>query len=106
MLLTKDKWPESVLPQTNEAAESEFVKDPPLSTYTLLANCHNPLKNLEAIIDCSKFGNFQKLIRVMAYVFRFTRLLKRDRVLPPDLSASELNKGGFSLFKTKPFLQK
>jgi len=49
---------------TSKVVEAELVKDPLVSTHTLVANHHTPLKNLEVIIDCKKFGTFQKLLQV------------------------------------------
>ena len=91
-MLPEAKWPEPSVPPTNNVVEVEVVKDPLLSTHTLVANHHTPLKNLEVIIDCKKFGTFQKLLRVTSYVLRFAGLLKQS-LTPPlcDPSPSDLN---------------
>ena len=73
--------------QPTEVAEKELVKKPPLNTH---CSC-NPPKNLDAIIDCNRFGSFQKLIQVTSYVLKFAKLSQQYwESLLHDPSPSEL----------------
>lgn len=63
LLLSEDKWPESNIPPASNIVEAELVKDPSLNTHIIVANNYVPSKDPEAIIiDCNKFGTFQKLL--------------------------------------------
>ena len=91
LLSPQEKWPEVIIPPTSEVAEAELVKNPPLNTHTIVTVHNNPPKNLDAIIDCNRFGSFHKLLRVTAYVLRFARLSTQSRDSPlSDPSPSEL----------------
>ena len=91
LLSPQENWPEVIIPPTSEVAEAELVKNPPLNTHTVVAVHNNPPKNLDAIIDCNRFGSFHKLLRVTTYVLRFAKLLKQcEGSLLSDPSPGEL----------------
>ena len=80
--LTEDKWP--ALEDTctsNETIEAELVKNPFLTTHTLVVKGVNATENivdLEAIIDIQRFSHFGRLLHVTALVLRFVTLLKQS----------------------------
>ena len=101
--LTEEKWPSlENLTDSSELIEAELVRNPPPATHILLAKGElvSDIVNLEAIIDVSRFSQFDKLLCVTAFVLRFVGLLKPsnlrdknkgkalDRVWP---SPAELN---------------
>ena len=91
LLSPQENWPEVIIPPTSEVAEAELVKNPPLNTHTVVVVHNNPPKNLDAIIDCNRFGSFHKLLRVTTYVLKFAKLLKQCKgSLLSDPSPGEL----------------
>ena len=73
------EWPQEQAPvDTNEAALSEVVKNPP-NVIHVLATCEEiPTEvNLAEIINCQQISSLDRLLRVTAYVLRFADILKR-----------------------------
>ena len=73
--------PADSLPDDNTAEDDivckELTKNPPQPTHAL-AVPSTAVPQLEEVLDCNRFGNFNGLIRVTAYVYRFVNsLMKR-----------------------------
>jgi len=74
--LPEEKWPqEQATVDTNEAALSEVVKNPP-NVIHVLASCQEILTevNLGKIINCQQISSC--LLRVTAYILQFVAILK------------------------------
>ena len=54
----------------------ECVSEMKAVTHSLLTPKSSPSANLEQLISCKNYGTLPRLLRVTAYVIRFTRLLK------------------------------
>ena len=79
-----DHWPENLSTSDvgQSAALEEQIKNPPSITYTLTSSTNPPLKAcVLRIIDIDHFGKKSRLIRTVAWVFRFIRNL-RAKIYP------------------------
>jgi hypothetical protein len=79
---SEEEWPtmDTTKSITTESADSEVLKTTPrvyhsLSTTSTMKQEHSRVQ-LDELIDCNKFSNLNKLLRVTAYVLRFLRNLK------------------------------
>jgi hypothetical protein len=88
-----ESWPKSATTNTNELADKELLKHPPVVTSSLPCVSKNVSRvaNLENIIDIERYGTKIKLLRVTAIVMRFVKLLKRKANVPTKhLTGDEL----------------
>ena len=96
---SRDHWPENL--STGDVGQSvaleEQVKNLPSITYTLTSLTNPPLKAcVLRIIDIDRFGKKSRLIRTVAWVFRFIRNLRAkiypliEKINTKILNASEL----------------
>ena len=61
----------------SDITNAELVKNPTVTTYTLLnTNCNKSPPLLDEIIDCTRYSKMDKLLCVTAYVLRFVEALK------------------------------
>ena len=77
--LPEEEWPrDQPTADTNEAALSEVVKNPP-NVVHVLASCEEITTevNLAEIINCQQISSLDRLFRVTAYVLRYVDILKR-----------------------------
>jgi hypothetical protein len=85
--LPRDLWPVS----RNVGAEGCAVEETPntkaKATITLAAT--QPVDDLDQILDCRTFSNYDKLIRVTAWILRFIRNMK-DRATEKRIPAPEI----------------
>jgi hypothetical protein len=91
----ESEWP--CVPQTREIDETslkKLVKSPPHVTFSFVnTEDMSTDKDVSQVIDCSRFSSLTKLIRVTAYVLRFTRCLRskeHDLPMMKELKASEI----------------
>ncbi|CAB3999872.1 Hypothetical predicted protein [Paramuricea clavata] len=79
-----ESWPKSATTNTNELADKELLKHPPVVTSSLPCVSKNVSRvaNLENIIDIERYSTKIKLLRVTAIVMRFVKLLKRKANVP------------------------
>ena len=96
---SRDHWPENL--STGDVGQSvtleEQIKNPPSITYTLTSLTNPPLKAcVLRIIDIDCLGKKSRLIRTVAWVFRFIRNLRAkifpsiEKINTEILNASEL----------------
>ena len=89
----EEEWPrEDNSHSENENAMKEIGKNPATITRVLVSGEQVRQTGLHQIIDANRYSSLTKLLRVTAYVLRFTRRSKEKR--GPELSAekSELPK--------------
>ena len=92
--LPEEEWPQDqATVDTNEAALSEVVKNPP-NVIHVLASCEEILTevNLAEIINCQQISSLGRLLRVTAYVLRFVDILKRRTSTRKSGKKEELTK--------------
>ena len=92
--LPEEEWPQDqATVDTNEAALSEVVKNPP-NVIHVLASCEEILTevNLAEIIHCQQISSLGRLLRVTAYVLRFVDILKRRTSTRKSGKKEELTK--------------
>ena len=92
--LPEEEWPQDqATVDTNEAALSEVVKNPP-NVIHVLASCEEILTevNLAEIINCQQISSLGRLLRVTAYVLRFVDILKRRTSTRKSEKKEELTK--------------
>ena len=70
-----DSWPDDNTAEDDIVCK-ELAKNPPQPTHAL-AVPSTAVPQLEEVIDCNRFGNFNRLIRVTAYVYRFVNSLRK-----------------------------
>ena len=81
---SRNHWPEnlSTVDISQSVALEEQIKNPPSITYTLTGSSNPPLKAcVLRIIDIDRFGKRSRLIRTVAWVFRFILNL-RAKIYP------------------------
>ena len=98
---SKDQWPKCPASASGEeSAVVELVKNPAQECHSLLTKEQEMTSEMDItqIIDCCAFSSITRLLRVTAYVLRFTRILRkkvngthRQEVLGNELSASEID---------------
>ncbi|XP_028414386.1 uncharacterized protein LOC114537537 [Dendronephthya gigantea] len=89
----EDEWPKLEFPkEIDKAAENEIVKQPKTVTRVLVGAVGSQAHDVASVIDCDRFSDKLKLLRVTAYVNRFIYLLK-SRVKQPNgqVFANSLN---------------
>ena len=76
--LPEKEWPqEQATVDTNQAALSEVVKNPPNVIHVLTSCEEIPTEvNLAKIINCHQISSLDRLLRVTAYVLQFVDILK------------------------------
>ena len=99
--LARDHWPESIQISAlsdNEEAIQEVIKNPVSVTHSLVTTgSEDQSVNLSQIIDIERYSTVTRLLRVTAYILRFTRYVKKsvsDREThqsPGQSSRKELN---------------
>ena len=77
--LPEEEWPqEQATVDTNQAALSEVVKNPPNVIHVLTSCEEIPTEvNLAKIINCHQISSLNRLLRVTAYVLRFVDNFKQ-----------------------------
>ena len=77
--LSEDDWPIMTLFDSCEEAQLEIMKTPVshsfVTSVTMASNLGYP--TLDEVIDCKRFSNLNKLLRVTVYVLRFVNRLKK-----------------------------
>jgi len=92
--LPSDAWPDENITADHEddVVCKELARHPSQPTHVLIVPS-STASQLEKVIDCSRFGNLNRLVRVTAYVYRFVNALRkavsschtrRDLQLHPD----------------------
>ena len=81
-------------PNSNDLVLQEAVKNPPEITHSSVSvSVNKQFKNINRIIDVSRFGNIIRLLRVTALVLRIvSRLTRKNRKLiveNPENKASD-----------------
>ena len=85
----EEEWPrEDNSHSKNENAMKEIVKNPATITHVLVSGEQVQQTGLHQIIDANHYSSLTKLLRVTAYVLRFTRRSKEKR--GPELNAEEI----------------
>jgi len=76
----EEKWPrEDNAHSENENAMKEIVKNPETITHVLVSCEQVRQTGLHQILDANRYSSLTKLLRVTAYVLRFTRRPKKER---------------------------
>jgi hypothetical protein len=77
----EEEWPKlGYQEEIGKAAEDEVVKQPKTVTRVLVGAVSSQIPDVASVIDCDRFSDKLKLLRVTAYVNRFISLLKsRDK---------------------------
>ena len=72
----ENQWPDIKSIPSSDTTDAELIKKPALTTHTLIVSqtCKDP-PLLDNIIDCSKYGTWNKVLHVTAYVLRFISAL-------------------------------
>ena len=75
-LLPEDEWPCEVESHfSDDVAYQELVKNP--SEFTHVIAVHSKLApNLEAVIDCKRYSNLTRLLRVTSHMFRIVNAFR------------------------------
>ena len=76
----EDQWPRVDVFPPSEITEVEVVKRSGVITHVLVSSsgsCVDQQVSLEEIIDCTKYSNFNKLLRVTGFVLKFKLLLQK-----------------------------
>ena len=94
LLKPEFEWPQASNPNSNDLVLQEAVKNPPEITHSLVSvSVNKQFKNINRIIDVSRFGNIIRLLRVTALVLRIvSRLTRKNRKLiveNPENKASD-----------------
>ena len=77
LYLPEDQWPNMHNIPASDITNAELVKNPTVTTHTLLnTNCNKSPPLLDEIIDCTRYSKMDKLLCVTAYVLRFVEALK------------------------------
>ena len=86
-----EHWPKTPpkQPSKNVLAESELVKNSPMLTHSLVNKSKIEMKE---IIDIGRFSSKLKLVRTMAYVFRFVTNLRSQKKHVDQLTVNELER--------------
>ena len=85
----EEEWPrEDNSHSENENAMKEIMNNPATITHVLVSGEQVRQTGLHQIIDVNRYSNLTKLLRVTAYVLRFTRRSKQKR--GPELKAEEI----------------
>ena len=74
--LAKEKWPCSDVTDVCEAAQDEFISNPPEVAHTLatsVASGARSLVKVSDVIDCTQFSNLHRLLVVTAFTLRFIK---------------------------------
>ena len=67
LLKPEFEWPQAINPNSNDLILQEAVKNPPEITHSLVSvSVNKQFKNINRIIDVSRFGNTIRLLRVTA----------------------------------------
>ena len=88
-------WPDLPTKFESIVAEVERVYNPPVITYSLvhLSQGAKEYKNLESIMEISRYGSLGKLLRVTGLVMKFVSLLKsKTTVESKELNAVDLKR--------------
>jgi len=66
----ENQWPDIKSIPSSDTIDAELIKKPALTTHTLIVSqtCKDP-PLLDNIIDCSKYGTWNKVLHVTAYVY-------------------------------------
>ena len=78
--LSWDKWPLTETSQhMDEVIQSELVKNVPVISYAFSATSVDIFSSLNQVIDCTRFSNITRLLRVTAFVLRFISKSRTSR---------------------------
>jgi len=100
LLFPESKWPgSSTMTSVNDRASEELVKNPPSLVHALIAsNESQDRQDISKIIDCNRFSNLNKFLRVTAYALRFIpgcknksrRLIPLSKVADMEIELEEV----------------
>ena len=89
--LFKDEreWPqEDNIQSDNENDRKEIIQNPATTTHALSSSTQVTQIGVHQIVDVNRYSSWKKLLRVTAYVLRFTRRSRKDKSL--ELRAEEV----------------
>jgi len=94
--LPDERWPSTDVFPPSDITESELIKHPAATIRMLVDTTECVSRQIDEVIDCSRYSSFNKLLRVTGLVLKFKNILlkrcQREAEPPHHLSGEDMNK--------------